>query len=612
MAWYNKYRPTRFDQVIGQGLVKEILIKTIAAGKIKHAYLLCGPKGTGKTTIARIMAGQINSKGEQSENEPSSKSLDIIEMDAASNTGIDDIRALIESAKNPPLIGPYKIYIIDEVHMLSKSAMNALLKILEEPPIYLVFLLATTNPEKLLGTILSRVTRLNLKSHSIDDITGNLKKIAENENLKIDKESLSLIASRSGGAQRDAINTLETLAGYQLDFYSYIETSRLLGVLPKELLAQTTNQIWQSQINSQLIENLEKTGVEGEQFLIQLFNFLLELSIEICFENENGDENTGLEVVKQMVSETGIENMDLIIETLGELISLKLPYPTVVSAISALQSKIRRKNPQNKSDNKSEMGEKKSLISAQINPEKNLKKPETPKKKQGQDSDQKDKKEDFENNKIDKNDSQINQIIQLFKNKNYSPKPIFLTVIGDDLIPESLEMVEIDGIWGNILNISVSNGLFASQLSSLNKITTLKTIIKNELGIEISDIKTVQRKNEKNNLGIEISTNYDHITPEKVEFVGKNHKNQTNQSPEPENEKNSESQTEKEPGETKTTYFYKIYKYLKVNMQDKGLEIYTENIPPKPEKSKLDNDLTVDKQTQDSNWADEISDFELE
>jgi DNA polymerase III subunit gamma/tau len=340
MAWYNKYRPQQFMDVIGQNLVKSVLQNSILQNKIKHGYLLSGPKGTGKTTLARIFANEIN----QISDNPQAK-IDIIELDAASNTGVDNIRQLIDSAQVPPFSGKYKIYIIDEVHMLSKSAMNALLKILEEPPTYLIFLLATTNPEKLLPTVLSRLTKLNLTSHSIKDIVSLLTHISTQENMNIDNESLNLIATRAGGGQRDAINLLETLYSYNLDKYSILETTKLLGLLHTESLYNLSfsliNQLPNIQNNLMQIEEL---GLDGESFLGQWLDYLLNLSF------------------------AGQSDFDSLIIPIAEILNLKLPINTVSSSLALVQVKFRylnniQSNSQvNNSDKKKIIPDKKSQI----------------------------------------------------------------------------------------------------------------------------------------------------------------------------------------------------------------------------------------------------------
>jgi DNA polymerase III subunit gamma/tau len=312
MAWYNKYRPNNFENVIGQELVKTVLQNSLSQNKVKHAYLFAGPKGTGKTTLARIFANQLLV-------ESSEPAIDIIELDAASNTGIDNVRQLIESAGTPPMSGKYKVYIIDEVHMLSKQAMNALLKTLEEPPQYLIFLLATTNPEKLIPTVLSRLTKLNLTSHTIADLVSNLEKISILENLKIDTAALEFIAKRAGGGQRDAINLLETISGYSLENYSLESVSNILGFLPTDLLLEIGEYfcLGIGEIKN-LLTKVTKTALDGETFLQQLLEFLLDLALE------------------------GDERFDNLIWVCSEILSLKLPITSVVSIFALIQSRIRK------------------------------------------------------------------------------------------------------------------------------------------------------------------------------------------------------------------------------------------------------------------------------
>ena len=317
MAWYNVYRPTKFEDVSGQAIVKSVLQNAIVHNKVKHGYLLSGPKGTGKTTLARIFANNLNDL----ECNPQA-SMDIIELDAASNSGVDNIRNLIESAKTAPFAGAYKVYIIDEVHMLSKSAMNALLKILEEPPQYLVFLLATTNPEKLLPTVLSRLTKLTLTSHTLQDIVGRLEYIADTEKMIIDQSSLELIAKRAGGGQRDAINILETLYSYGLGEYKIADTTNLLGLLPIELLIEIA-QLFISQdfmAIKEMILKVEKVGLDGENFMGQLLSYLLEQSFEVS------------------------NDFDDLIIPIAEILDLRLPINTIAASFALIQAKLKEKS----------------------------------------------------------------------------------------------------------------------------------------------------------------------------------------------------------------------------------------------------------------------------
>ena len=207
-ALYRKYRSRSLDEVLGQDHVTNILRRALEQGKIAHAYLLTGPRGVGKTSVARILAHEIN---QLPYNEEASH-LDIIEIDAASNNGVDDIRALREKAQVAPVSAPKKIYIIDEVHMLSKPAFNALLKTLEEPPAHVVFILATTDADKLPATILSRVQQFFFHPISVDVMARQLMAIAEKEGFVIEADAARLIAERSRGGFRDGISMLDQLS----------------------------------------------------------------------------------------------------------------------------------------------------------------------------------------------------------------------------------------------------------------------------------------------------------------------------------------------------------------------------------------------------------------
>lgn len=207
-ALYRKYRSKSLDEVVGQSHITDILKRAVKAGRISHAYLLTGPRGVGKTSVARILAHEIN----QLPYSDDSTHLDIIEIDAASNNGVEDVRSLREKVQIAPVSAAKKVYIIDEVHMLSKPAFNALLKTLEEPPEHIVFILATTDVDKLPATIVSRTQRYGFRAISHEDAVKHLKHIAKQEKIKIDDAALDIIASRGDGSFRDSISLLDQLA----------------------------------------------------------------------------------------------------------------------------------------------------------------------------------------------------------------------------------------------------------------------------------------------------------------------------------------------------------------------------------------------------------------
>lgn len=240
-ALYRKYRPKSLDEIIGQEHITTILRQAVEQNKVNHAYLFTGPRGTGKTSIARILAYAIN----QLDYTDDTQQLDIIEIDAASNRRIDDIRELREKVHIAPVNAAYKVYIIDEVHMLTPESFNALLKTLEEPPSHVIFILATTEIQKLPATILSRVQRHNFRLIDEAKITKHLANIAKQEGLKIDTGALELLAKHGGGSFRDSISLLDQLSshGGEID-EAYVRS--LLGVAPQELI-------------NKLLETLEST-----------------------------------------------------------------------------------------------------------------------------------------------------------------------------------------------------------------------------------------------------------------------------------------------------------------------------------------------------------------
>ncbi|MCA9847526.1 MAG: DNA polymerase III subunit gamma/tau, partial [Dehalococcoidia bacterium] len=221
---YRKWRPRRFGDVAGQDPVTTTLRNAVAHGTPAHAYLFSGPRGTGKTSTGRILAKAVNCEapegGEPCDRCPScvsydeGRAIDLIELDAASNRGIDEIRDLRESAGYAPAAGRYKVYLIDEVHMLTDAAFNALLKTLEEPPPHVIFILATTEPHKIPATILSRCQRFDLRRIPLEAVIGRLQTICDGEGFSIDPAGLELIAKQATGALRDAVNLLDQLVAY--------------------------------------------------------------------------------------------------------------------------------------------------------------------------------------------------------------------------------------------------------------------------------------------------------------------------------------------------------------------------------------------------------------
>ncbi len=226
-ALYRKYRPTKLADVIGQDQVIKPLSNALKNGKLSHAYLFSGPRGCGKTSVARIMAHEVNGFPYTIED----SYTDIIEIDAASNTGVDNIRDLIEKTIIAPAEGKYKVYIIDEVHMLSKSAFNALLKTLEEPPAHVIFIMATTDAYKVPITITSRSQIYNFQLAAPNVMLSHLKSIAEKEKIPIDDEALTQIVTRGGGSFRDSISLLDQI--------STLTSTNEKGIITKEIVCQT-------------------------------------------------------------------------------------------------------------------------------------------------------------------------------------------------------------------------------------------------------------------------------------------------------------------------------------------------------------------------------------
>ena len=275
-----KYRPATFDSVVGQHALTTTLKNAIAAGKLAHAYLFCGPRGVGKTTCARIFAKTINclspnEKGEACDHCEScvafneQRSYNIHELDAASNNSVEDIRALIEQVRIPPQVGKYKVFIIDEVHMLSTAAFNAFLKTLEEPPAHAIFVLATTEKHKILPTILSRCQIYDFNRMEVADIVGHLKRVAANEGYTCEEEALNVIARKADGGMRDALSIFDQVASFAGGNITYQKVIEDLNVLDYDYYFKLTDQILKGDVPSVMLtfnEILSK-GFEANHFM---------------------------------------------------------------------------------------------------------------------------------------------------------------------------------------------------------------------------------------------------------------------------------------------------------------------------------------------------------
>lgn len=309
-ALYRKYRPSNFDEVVGQQPIIQTLKNAIVQNRIAHAYLFCGPRGTGKTSIAKIFAKMLNCEDET--NKPCGKCInckmvqngshpDIIEIDAASNNGVDEVRNLIDKVKYAPMQGKYKVYIIDEVHMMTTGAFNALLKTIEEPPAHVVFILATTEPNKVIPTIISRCQRFDFNKVSQKDIEKRLSIVCKEEKIEIDPEAISLIAQLADGGMRDSLSILDQCIAYCSSNITVDNVREIYGVLTTSDIGKLFEHLYAHEVDA-LIQQIQECSDKGMDLKRLTSDFITLLKESIILDYSSNSQlvsNTHKEVIEK-------------------------------------------------------------------------------------------------------------------------------------------------------------------------------------------------------------------------------------------------------------------------------------------------------------------------
>ncbi len=316
LALYRKYRPKTFEEVVGQEHITKTLANQILTGKLSHAYLFTGSRGTGKTSVAKIFAKAVNCTNNQTGSPcgqcdvcrrlSAENDVNIVEIDAASNNRVDDIRELREKVKFAPIDAKYKVYIIDEVHMLSDSAFNALLKTLEEPPQYVIFILATTEVQKLPATILSRCSRFDFRLLSIENLCKVLTNVFEKENIGAEPEAIKLIASAGEGSVRDTLSIADSINAYAGGYITQEDVLKVLGATDHELLINFFDKIIDKDIGGVLeeINRIENSGKNLAIFAKDAAKHARNLLICKTCNNPNEILNLPDEIVSKMLDQS--------------------------------------------------------------------------------------------------------------------------------------------------------------------------------------------------------------------------------------------------------------------------------------------------------------------
>lgn len=345
LALYQKYRSTTFEEVVGQEVTVRTIQNAIRENRVGHAYLFCGPRGTGKTTMARLLAKAVNC--EDPEKAPcgicsncraaaDGTHPDIIEINAANETSVDDIRDLIERSKLAPMFGKHKVYIIDEVHQLSSAASSALLKTLEEPPENVIFILATTDPQRLLPTIISRCQQFNFYRIRTDQIKDHLLEIAEKEHLQMDEVAAQKIAILANGGMRDALSIMDQCAAFGGDAVREEDVNRIYGLTSLQEQIDLLNDIFHEELANVLerVRTYEERGIDIGRMTDQMIDILKDITVHIYAKQDDLLRILNGEQAAQLAEG---HRPDQLLKMVDTLMAGKAKYKTAQSAASAFE-----------------------------------------------------------------------------------------------------------------------------------------------------------------------------------------------------------------------------------------------------------------------------------